>query len=222
MQQENKLKFLNMFFFLLIVPSLLFSYLRPDMTKKPIHINSNIKKSEVYLIQNRKTNFLGITPLKVSLKIGNKLIKVSKKGYLTSYFWINTQFQRRLKINLVKGKPSRGPLNFQGYYYGPTQNIYHSYLKFYRDGTVISLISSGQAHYIQKMLNQKNPRVSIGKYRLRKNKIYFVIKTKFGKLMHRGIFRNRFLECRGKNIKTKAQWTQKYYFVENMPTKKVP
>src|SRR5260221_13318679 len=93
-----------------------------------------------------------------------------------------------------------------------TTESYWEYLRFYPDGQVISVASSGSSSDIQEWFNLSHNLVSKGQYKVTEDKIYFRTKDSYGEVEYDGVIRDSILYLKCKSFINGIISNDKYVF----------
>jgi protein TonB len=93
-------------------------------------------------------------------------------------------------ILFLNSKSFSQELHFEGLYIALKDSSSlvktNKYLKFYEEGDVVSVSSPGTPQKVKNWLKLEKEGISKGKYKLRKGKIYFLSKNKYGTVKYSG------------------------------------
>ena len=90
-----------------------------------------------------------------------------------------------------------------------------TFIRFYSDGTVITVNSEGTAQDLKGWFHLKMDGASIGKYEMRRRKIYFSTTSKTGTVIYQGKISDQYLlSIKWKSLITGLRGREKYYFIE--------
>jgi hypothetical protein len=91
----------------------------------------------------------------------------------------------------------------------------YSFIRFYPDGTVITVASNGTVQDLKDWFRLKMDGASIGKYEIRKRKLYFSTTSKAGTVIYNGKILNPYiLTIKWKSLINGNKGREKYYFIE--------
>lgn len=107
-------------------------------------------------------------------------------------------------------------IRFDGLYQSETEDNSREFLRFYDDGTVLSVISSINAKDLIKWFKkEKNSnQFQKGKYEINDNKIYFTTTDKYGTVVYQGIIDEYKLTLKTKSLINNAESTSIFYFIK--------
>jgi hypothetical protein len=116
---------------------------------------------------------------------------------------------------------SKATVRFDGFYQNVSEidstnnDTTYSYLRFYPDGKVLSVSSSGNVYDLKKWFNTKQKNPSVGKYEIIANRIYFSTTSNEGTVVYDGQVNYRYyLDLSVKSLINGHLSKEKYYFVK--------
>ncbi len=115
---------------------------------------------------------------------------------------------------------SKATVRFDGFYQTVSEidstdnDTTYCFLRFYPDGKVLSVSSSGNVFDLKKWFNLKQKNPSVGSYEITANRIYFSITSNEGTVVYDGRINDRYyLDLSAKSLINGNLSQEKYYFV---------
>jgi hypothetical protein len=116
-------------------------------------------------------------------------------------------------VQTVSNTENSTLLQYNGVYFMPYGGIAASYLRFYENGTVIDVTSTGTPEQIKSWFNSNNEDISIGNYEISGGKINFSVKSTVGSVDYKGdITKNGLLLSSHSNINGNEAQNLRYLF----------
>lgn len=116
---------------------------------------------------------------------------------------------------------SKVAVRFDGFYQTVSEidstdnDTTYSYLRFYPDGKVLSVSSSGNVYDLKKWFNLKQKNPSVGGYKITANRIYFTTTSNEGTVVYDGQINDKYyLDLSVKSLMNGYSHQEKYYFVK--------
>jgi hypothetical protein len=125
-----------------------------------------------------------------------------------------------LLMIFISSCSSSNSVRFDGIYQGETQSDSKKFIRFYKNGTVLSVASTvdAEAHDVVKWLKIEKIETgnfSKGKYEINQKKIYFSTSAEEGTVIYSGeISDNTILNLRVKSLINGSESFQTFYFVK--------
>jgi hypothetical protein len=107
-------------------------------------------------------------------------------------------------------------IRFDGLYQSETEDNSREFLRFYDDGTVLSVISSSNAKDLIKWFkkDKHSNQFQKGKYEINNNNIYFTTTDKYGTVVYQGAIDEYKLTLKTKSLINNAESTSIFYFIK--------
>lgn len=107
-------------------------------------------------------------------------------------------------------------LNFNGYYYHAEDesiNPFRYFLRFYADGTVITVTTAGNPENLKKWFKKDYPNIAKGTYKMKDSLISFFIKSEGGEVQYEGkLTAENKLILKVKSLINKYEGKEEYLF----------
>lgn len=112
---------------------------------------------------------------------------------------------------------AQNKLSYDGYYrtQADSLNPFRYYLRFYEDGTVISITTAGKPENLLRWFKKGHESVATGNYILKDNTISFTLTSKEGKVSYEGVlYPENKLVLNVKSLINKYEAREEYYFLK--------
>ena len=109
-------------------------------------------------------------------------------------------------------------IRFDGVYQSETQGDYRQFIRFYQDGTVITVSCTCEVKGIEAWFNKENLKDeddSSGKYEIKETKIYFTSTSSYGTVVYYGTLTNEYtINLNIKSLINDYENQETYYFIK--------
>jgi hypothetical protein len=124
-------------------------------------------------------------------------------------------------LSLLGQTQKKGTIRYDGIYQTVTSidttnsDTTRHFLRFYPNGKVISVGSTGTVLDLEKWFNINHKDISVGNFEITEKRIYFSTTSSTGTVIYDGLFINKYyLELNIKSLINNYTATERYYFIK--------